>query len=607
MTVNVRGVKTKLDSLESTLDTNDIHIAAITETHMGEQEMIYLDNYNCICKNRNKEGGGVAFLIRKDIDSITKRIEDLQIAKEILWIKVRAKKNIYMGCYYGQQENSNKEDVQAEYEHITKTIEKYQRNHNVILMGDFNAKLKIDKEECTQHQSRNGRFLRNMIKTLDLTIVNKLPEHKGTWTRINTKNQLQRSVIDYIITSKQLCHLITDSETDTNQTYQIKGKNPTNHNIIKMSLNLELKQKNETCKKWRKGTEAQWEQYNQELQQQLEKTDITNIGTLTTMIKKCLMNTIGRYTITAGRVKKNNNKNVNEAKERKVMLKKEYSKAIMSNNPTLIESTKNLYIASQKRHREAIEQANQDAIEKSIESITHNGNTDMNKFWKIRKNMLSKRQETYDTLDTDNQPITDPERAKEHIANYFEELYQAREGEEAYKQWTTHIETKVKEITQVTEQEENSTITMKELNTAIKALERGKATGPDEIPNEALIEANNTIRKKILRIFKRIYEKEETPDEWKEGTIIRIYKGKGTKGQCANERGITLSSNLGKLYERIINNKIQQIIEMTEAQGGGRRGAATVDHLKYINTYIQEMKKEKKRCIYYIPGRNKSL
>ena len=65
-----------------------------------------------------------------------------------------------------------------------------------------------------------------------------------------------------------------------------------------------IKTKNETCKKWRKGTEAQWEQYNQELQQQLEKTDITNIDTLTTMIKKCLMNTIGRYTITAGRVKK---------------------------------------------------------------------------------------------------------------------------------------------------------------------------------------------------------------------------------------------------------------------------------------------------------------
>ena len=84
-----------------------------------------------------------------------------------------------------------------------------------------------------------------------------------------------------------------------------------------MSLNLELKHKNETCKKWRKGPEAQWEQYNQELQQQLEKTDVTNIGTLTTMIKKSLMKTIGRLTITAGRLKKNNNKNVNEAKKGK--------------------------------------------------------------------------------------------------------------------------------------------------------------------------------------------------------------------------------------------------------------------------------------------------
>ena len=37
-----------------------------------------------------------------------------------------------------------------------------------------------------------------------------------------------------------------------------------------MSLNLELKHKNETCKNWRKGTEAQGEQYNQELQQQFE-------------------------------------------------------------------------------------------------------------------------------------------------------------------------------------------------------------------------------------------------------------------------------------------------------------------------------------------------
>ena len=61
------------------------------------------------------------------------------------------------------------------------------------------------------------------------------------------------------------------------------------------------------------------------------------------------------------------------------------------------------------------------------------------------------------------------------------------------------------------------------------------------------------MRKNILTIFNKIYKTEKIPQEWKHGRIIRIYKGKGKKGQCCNERGITLSSNLGKLFERIIN------------------------------------------------------
>ena len=80
---------------------------------------------------------------------------------------------------------------------------------------------------------------------------------------------------------------------------------------------------------------------------------------------------------------------------------------------------------------------------------------------------------------------------------------------------------------------------------------------------------------------------------------IRIYKGKGLKEQlCANERGITVGSNLGELYERIINNKLQTIIEMTEAQGGGRRGAATVARPSQIHQHIRTRdEEEKKRCL----------
>ena len=52
----------------------------------------------------------------------------------------------------------------------------------------------------------------------------------------------------------------------------------------------------------------------------------------------------------------------------------------------------------------------------------------------------------YDTIDKNGNPIKDPDTAKDHIADYFENLYQAREGEESYEQWTNHINDTVNNI-----------------------------------------------------------------------------------------------------------------------------------------------------------------
>ena len=51
------------------------------------------------------------------------------------------------------------------------------------------------------------------------------------------------------------------------------------------------------------------------------------------------------------------------------------------------------------------------------------------------------------------------------------------------------------------------------------------------------------------------------PNEWQEGEILHLYKGKGERGKCSNEREITLSSNMG-----IINNRIQNVVKFTEFQ-----------------------------------------
>ena len=195
----------------------------------------------------------------------------------------------------------------------------------------------------------------------------------------------------------------------------------------------------------------------------------------------------------------------------------------------------------------------------------------------------------YDLISEEGKVIENKQEALDYTANYFENLYQAREGDKEQTHWTNKIEHRVYKLEKMYNNRMKPTkaISERELNQAIKQLSRGKSPGPDNIPNEALIEANKDI----------IYSEEVIPKKWSEGKIIRIYKGEGKKGKCSNERGITLSSNSGKLFERIINNRIKEVINITPNQGGGNKGKSTADHLLRIINFIKTNKLKKQKPI----------
>ena len=150
-------------------------------------------------------------------------------------------------------------------------------------------------------------------------------------------------------------------------------------------------------------------------------------------------------------------------------------------------------------------------------------------------------------------------------------------------------------------------ITTKEIHTAIKKLRRRKIIGPDEIPNEVFIEAYPTTRELLRQAINQVHQEETIPNSWLQGHITRLYKGKGTKGKCSKERGITLVSNAGKLYERIINERVKNVTEITEAQAGGIPGSATADHLIALKQTIRELRKKRENCVCNIFRRTESL
>ena len=72
---------------------------------------------------------------------------------------------------------------------------------------------------------------------------------------------------------------------------------------------------------------------------------------------------------------------------------------------------------------------------------------------------------------------------------------------------------------------------------------KNKAVGPDDIPLEAWVSLEEVGVNYLTSVFNKICAGERMPDEWRESTLIPIYKNKGDAQDCGNYRGVKLMSH----------------------------------------------------------------
>ena len=72
-------------------------------------------------------------------------------------------KHIAIGVSYVPQENEKIEKVQEIYMALNNQINQQTEENEVIIAGDFNAKLEVNREDCIQIMSRNGKILNDII------------------------------------------------------------------------------------------------------------------------------------------------------------------------------------------------------------------------------------------------------------------------------------------------------------------------------------------------------------------------------------------------------------------------------------------------------------
>lgn len=589
--INANGITGKITSLQNNIQEYQANICCIAETKLKTNPPP-IEGYNWEIKNRtNRQGGGVAILTQNNLKAT--QVTDLEEQnQEVIWVEIKhGNQKTYIGCYYGPQESAPREEVEREISQLKTQIIKLKKQGRVILTGDFNAKLEINKTNQQQKISRNGQQLLELINETDLTPIT-LKSDRGFWTRQNRNNPNEKSMIDYILTDKHTAKRVEEVIIDEAGTHRLKGTNETDHNTILVTIEIETHRKNEKITTWNKGTEQQWEKYNNTINEKAHQ--INSYKDLEIIITNTLEESIGKKTITINQNKTKESASTKLKRANRNKCRKVYKQSITNNLPDKTEKLEK-YISSQKELKLQIEADNKAKTQQIANRLIQEGGAKSSNFWKLRKQIIKKKTDSYDTITEDGQKIEDPDQTKEHIANFYENLYQAREGKQEYANWTKTIKETVKNLDIQSKSEAPArNATLEELQKVIKQLKNNKATGPDNIPNEIFTKANENTMKIYLNAINKIIQTNKIPPQWLEGEIIRLYKGKGIKGKCSNERGITLASNFGKVFERIINNRITPRINMTEAQAGGQKGAATVDHLMRLKDTIRHIRSKRK-------------
>ena len=130
-------------------------------------------------------------------------------------------------------------------------------------------------------------------------------------------------------------------------------------------------------------------------------------------------------------------------------------------------------------------------------------------------------------------------------------------------------------------------VTEERVKTSIDGLREFAAPGPDGFPPKLLKILRNEIALPLAILFRKSIDDGEIPDEWRDAHVTAIHK-KGSKADPGNYRGVSLTSVIGKLMERMIKEDIDNYVEknrlLSDTQHGFRSGRSPQTNLiEFLN------------------------
>ena len=591
---NVRGIKGKKESIIEVLDEYEPEIFLITETLLKCNTGFNIEGYTFYGKARkNAKGGGVGILVKNEIKNITAP-HQTERDLEMLWLSVRRKNfpPILIGTYYGKQESrTNKAEIEFEMRLLQEEITEMKQEGEVLIAMDANSKIGLMDEQI----SRNGTLMIEVMNETGLQIMNKSIKCKGIITRQNTKNKEETSAIDFVAVTENVEKWIRQMTIDEEGIAKIRGKKtPSDHNTIFIDFNIKNIDKTYSVKRttWNlRAPELKWTAFRQDIGKKLNNIQVNlknDERTINEKYKKWLKEieesawkTIGKTTHREQKGEKFSEE-VKNMRKQKPALKQKIQRA---KNTVEKQDLIHQYKTLQEDIKEKIISERTEKIQEKFMKI--NEDKSQKSFWKAKRE-ASKNHALEATIvkDENGNRVYSPGQIKDVTAKYYRNLYKKREIE--LRPFHVDVEQKIDEYEKDRGHELdlcNVPPTENEIAEIMNNKKNGKST--IDIKNEMLKKTGSEMNKYVTSLIETCWSEEKVPDSWKKGLITSLWKGRGDREVLSNHRGITVGSAVGSIMEDIIDKRILNTVNFTQAQGGGRAGASTYDHIFVLNGIIK--------------------
>ena len=218
--VNINGYQSKKDSLEEIIKSIQPEIVALVETKVSKNKVYkeWEPYYQCIKRNCSRGKGGIMCAFKKGTFKSALNVTSVDDDR-ILTCRVEYEnRTVRVIVVYGPQETDELEVRNDFFVKLCLEVEKCKNaGEGVLIVGDFNAKIRADKEKIIIHESGsgNGKLLAEAVHDFGLEVVNFSNYCRGIWTWTKqVRGVLNRSTLDYLVADKEIFELVREMEID---------------------------------------------------------------------------------------------------------------------------------------------------------------------------------------------------------------------------------------------------------------------------------------------------------------------------------------------------------------------------------------------------------